>query len=224
MIAMTIIDGVKIISDEIGETPARLYILEALVQEDKSGAELREILMKKLNKTKITDPLLYYNLNRLEEHGIIKSTKEWRRKKYSINPIYIQPVRDILNIEKPKIMFFSVSDPSEVRNRLNNILKRYHIDVQKLYLITKKSTFRGARPISNVSLIFLDEVSYDKSVNFARQEIEDIILTYIKNYDIIFDLTYFGFATAIAITELCYKYSLKCFRFEKEIYWIQNIK
>ncbi len=224
MIMMTIINGTKIITEEIGETPARMYILEALVEGNKNGSELRRILQEKLNKTKITDPQLYYNLNKLEKHGIIKSTKIWREKKYSLNPIYIQPVRDVLNITKPKIIFFSVSDPSEVRNRLNNILRKYSIKPQKIFLIAKKSTFRGARPISNVSLIFFDESTYDKSLNFARHEIEDLILAYISNYEIIFDITYFGIATIIAITELCLKYSIKCLRFETELIWIQNIK
>ena len=211
---MAIIKGSKIIAETVEEVLARRYILESLIEGSKTG--------KELHKRDISDPQLYYNLKKLEDREIITSQKIWRTRHYKINPEYIQPVRDFLKIIKPYIIIFSVSDPSEVRVRINNILRKYNIQFQKIILIAKKSSFRGARPISNATIIFVDDATFENSLTFARNEIEQLILEYINSYEIVFDLTYFGYAMAIAIVNLCFKYSLKCLTYNNKLVWIQN--
>ncbi|MHA1595985.1 MAG: helix-turn-helix domain-containing protein [Candidatus Baldrarchaeia archaeon] len=202
----------------VGDVESRKIILRALLDGPKSGVELRLALARAFNKSvdEISDAMVYFNLQVLEKAGIIKRWRgheDWKVKYAEIVPEKIQQIRRFFGIKVPVMCFAGLSDPLYIRY-LRKIF-REHMDVAlECYKFFAPAGMRGRI----VGIPEGVEVYYfDENLTFEElyERIRGLTEKFIREYEIMFDLSEGPRELAIIFCRLALEFDLKAFYVEK---------
>ncbi len=186
----------QIFDSLIERGPIRELILRVLLDCDEgiSGVDLRPMVLHRAEAIletpmKITDTKLYYNLNVLQQLGLILETRNWRKKIIGLNPEIIAPLRRYFGIQKPwAYMGFLTADETAVTvGRL--VRDKLEINPMKYFFMVKTIPPAGLwRPEGTQWLLLpdgTDRLSFVELVEFIQNKISK----YVRSTDIILDIS-----------------------------------
>lgn len=224
-------DSLMIVERAIGGVEARRIILKELLEGPKTGYELRDALAKELGVSvdNISDAKLYFNLQALENSGLINRYREWKSKYAEIIPSMVQAVRRYLNVSAPVLCLSSLdSEPLLVREVGRRLREQSGIDPD-LYVFIAENEMRtrvGGKP-DNAEIIWVPEYAmYD----FKRmyEVTKNIVEREIGRKEIIMDVTDGTRISAVALQQLAWEYGLRVFYLKgkkddaRKVVWIRE--
>jgi len=219
--------GVEVIENAIGGVEARRIILRELLEGAKTGLELRFALARSFGVTmeEISDARLYFNLQQLEEAGIIVRKRDWRSKYAEILPHKIQAVRSYLGIKAPAMYIGGISENTEFIRTIKWILsERSRVQPSKYIFLTKESIKRKISGITGeIELMSLPDRIITSSFDGVYEAVKEIVDKHIRENEIILDLTEGEKFCSLALYALAREYGLKCFYVmdNERIIWIK---
>ncbi len=191
----------------------------------------RALSKKEAEKIEVTSPKLYHNTRRLEEIGIIVSWKQSQYRLFELDPRAIIPVRQALGIVKPLMYVTSLSNPEEQRPFVQWLANNPHFNPKRLLVFVE--AVHWTRGVSRILDRFIpddafrvwttewNEVPDDVTGTGESQEygnlqgtcdfLEDTILKYVLDHDIVIDLTLGPPLVVLAMSKLAYEYSITAF-------------
>ncbi|MHA1859644.1 MAG: winged helix-turn-helix domain-containing protein [Candidatus Asgardarchaeia archaeon] len=204
----------------ISGVDARVEIIKKLLEGGMTGTELKDYL-ESIMGNKISDTMVYYNLGKLAEAGIVEVSRKWREKIYSISLRWIQAIREYFKIKVPYAYIggFESEVPFSLKSRLYNFLGK---DVAWFILIVAESMRNKVR-LTGAEIVYVDDSIWDGSVYGVMEPIRRIVEDKLKNYDLVVDVTYGNDVTKLALLQIAWAYNLKCFRYERGRYvWLRQ--
>lgn len=199
----------------ISGVEARKIILSCLLEGPKTGSEIRWALADSFDRRidGVSDTLLYFNLQYLENAEIICRTKEWKLKRSEILPDKIQSIRRFFHKIVPITILGSIDeDPAVIRtlrNRLR-IEKSLTPPERFFFLAPEKLRRKLAGLVPDVKVIFVNDYTYKNPIelrNFIKTETLD---TEIKTNEVIIDVSSGSRILSISLLTLAYDYGLRC--------------
>ncbi|MHA1379070.1 MAG: hypothetical protein ACTSRG_11870 [Candidatus Helarchaeota archaeon] len=217
------IDIEKIISG----VDARKVILTCLLDGPKTGSEIRWALADSFDRRidGVSDTLLYFNLQHLENCNIISRKKEWKLKYSTIHPDKIQSIRRFFHKIVPITVLGAIGDDVTVIRKLRNRLR-----VEKSMTTPEKYLFIGPEPLKrkvagilpDVNIIYiLENVLKDplKLKNFIKSEVLDpeIMLN-----EVVIDISSGSKISSLILLSIAYEYGLRCIYLDEneKLFWI----
>lgn len=224
-------DPLMIVERAIGGVEARRIILKELLEGPKTGYELRDALAKELgvNVDDISDAKLYFNLQALENSGLINRYREWKSKYAEIVPTMVQAVRRYLNVRAPILCLCSLdSEPLLVREVGRRLREQTGIDPDS-YVFIAESEMRtrvGGKP-DNAEIIWIPEYAMH---DFKRiyEVAKSIVEREIGRKEVILDVTDGTRISAVALQQLAWEYGLRLFYLKgkkdeaRKVVWIRE--
>ncbi|MFX0096965.1 MAG: hypothetical protein ACFE7E_04310 [Candidatus Hodarchaeota archaeon] len=219
---------VHAVEKAIGGVEARRILLEELLEGTKTGLQLRHALARKFNVEmgSVSDARLYFNLQQLEEAGLIKRRREWKAKYAEILPEKIQAVRNFLGVKAPIIYIGGLTeDPSVIRSIRAFLDRRGRIKPEKyIFLTDEEMRGRVAGITEDVELLYLPKRIVSNSFDGVYEAIKDVVDRLIGEHEIMFDVTDGTRFSVLAMYSLAVEYGLRCFYVleENRIVWIRG--
>ncbi|MHA1271226.1 MAG: hypothetical protein ACTSPY_15645 [Candidatus Helarchaeota archaeon] len=221
-------DFSKEIEQVIKGVQARKIILQTLLEgAPRKGSELRLALADAFDRriNGVSDALIYFNLQALENAGYIYSYREWKDKYAMINPKWIQPLRRYFRVMSPVACIgFIGEDPRiQIQIRMKFKLNRGIKPEKFLFITGSKMRGKIAGHFDNVKIIFIkDEYLYN--YKFLVKLIEDEVQKIIPNYEIIVEVGQGSRFCSMAIHHIANEYNLKSFYItdDDKIIWLDE--
>ncbi len=212
----------------IGGVAARKTILRRLLEGPQTGLLLRAAIARKVSKAvdEVSDAMLYFNLQHLENHGLIERFRDGKEKAARIVPQRVQSVRRYLEVDAPVVYVGGIGEdpsvftsvPKRLRRETSIRPKQYHYFVDE----AARRRLSGLTPDKEIhdvpSEIFNDDLEqmYKLVLNLATKLIwENTILV---------DVSGGGKVCALALYRLAIEFDLPCL-FSAElgsIIWLQH--
>lgn len=216
------IDLEKIISGVL----ARQVILETLLEGPKTGTELRWALADRFDRRidGVSDALLYFNLQHLENYGLISRKKEWKSKYASIIASKIQFVRNFFHISAPITILSGIDDdPNLIRTlRMNfRVQKTVPIPQRYFFIASEKMRRRIAGLLEGVKIFFIPEEQFKDDLQGMTSNIEEIINEEIASNELIINVSSGSRICSLVLLKFAMQYTLRCFYLDKneDIQW-----
>jgi len=222
------------VEDIIGGVEARKIILKKLLDGPKSGVELRHALAVAFNRpvTEISDAMLYFNLQALENAGLIRRNRgrdNWKAKFAEIVPEKIQLVRKYFGISVPIVCIGGLDDPQHVRG-MRRVLRSDNNLVPSKYIFVISSNFK--RKIAGVpeDVVFeeFEEHILEEDFEEVYRKIRGIIEKEVATHEVILDLTCGSRVCILSLFKIAWEFGLRCFYVqrlgenEKRVIWIKS--
>jgi len=211
--------NLEFIERVIGGVEARRWILLRLLKGGASGIDVKEEMEKELGF--FSDTVVYYNLNKLVEEGLVRVSRRWREKIYELSPKWIPSIRRYFGIKAPMAYIggFESEIPFSMRGRLRSFLGE---EIAWFILIVSES-MRGQVRLYGAECVYIDDGIWDGSVIDVMPRLKSVIEEKLYNFDLVVDITHGSEPTKIALLQLAYEYNLPCFRYEKGRYvWLKK--
>jgi len=232
IVVSSLSDAVTVVARAVGGVEARLIILRELLEGPKTGIELRYALAKRLGVSprSISDAKLYFNLQALENSGLIVRYRDWKTKYAEINPKMLQAVRRYLNASTSISCLAALdSEPLLMREIGWRLKEQEGISLSKYVFIAEnkmKGKIGGRAEEAEVVWVD-DEVLYDYEKIYRIAE--DALKKLIFKYEPIIDVTDGTRVTVAALQQLAWEYGLRVFYLKgkpydkRRVIWIKNI-
>ncbi|NHI91975.1 MAG: hypothetical protein EAX96_05690 [Candidatus Lokiarchaeota archaeon] len=224
----------------ISGVDARRIILQTLLEGPKTGRELRWALADGFDRRidGVSDALLYFNLQYLENYNVISRKKEWKSKYARIRPEYVQLVRRYFHINPPICIVGALDNDSthvrDVRMKLRVEQKNMPLPKRYEFIVDKNLKNKFSPLFESVTFKFLDHEIFHNNVNFIYDFVKTEIIIYKKGSDSssaktlieecepIIDVTCGSKSAILALQKIAHKYNLRCFYIDQEeqIVWI----
>ena len=212
----------------ISGVDARKIILNCLLDGPKTGSEIRWALADSFDRRidGVSDTLLYFNLQHLENNEIITRTKEWKLKYSEILPDKIQSIRKFFHKIVPITIVGGIEEEPNVIRSLRNRLR-----IEKSITPPEKYIFLGPEQLRRKVAGFFPDVKliYVKPDTFFRnpKELYELVKTEIldpeiKKNEVIMDVTSGSRICSLALLNLAYEYGLRCIYLDEneKLIWI----
>ncbi len=225
-------DAVVVVARAVGGVEARLVILQELLSGPKTGIELRYALAREfgVSPKSISDAKLYFNLQALENSGVIMRYRDWKTKYAEINPRMLQAVRRYLNVVVPVSCLAALdSEPFLMREIGWRLREQEGISPSK-YVFIAESKMKGkiGGRTEEAEVVWVDEEDlhdYEKVYKVAEEVLVERLLY--KSEPII-DVTDGTRVTVAALQQLAWEYGLRIFYLKgkpydkRKIVWIKK--
>jgi len=209
----------------IGGVLARRVILETLLEGPKTGTELRWALADRFDRRidGVSDALLYFNLQHLENTGLILRKKEWKSKYASIIASKIQFIRNFFHVSAPVTVVSGIDDdPNLIRTLRMNFRRQKAISPEKFYFIASdKLKRRAAGLFEGVKIFYVEDEVFKNDFRNMSSFIREIIDGEIASNEIIVNVASGSRICSLTLLRFAMQYTLRCFYLDKneEIYW-----
>jgi hypothetical protein len=205
---------VDLVKRVIGGVSARKTILLRLLEGPQTGLLLRAAIARKVSKAvdEVSDAMLYFNLQHLENHGLIERFRDGKEKAARIIPHRVQSVRRFLEVEAPIVYMGGIGDdpgvftavPKRLRRESSFRPKHYHYFVDE----ASKRRLSGLTPEKEIhevpSAVFNDDLEQ------MYKLVLDLATKLIWENTILVDLSGGGKVCALALYRLAIEFDLPC--------------
>lgn len=220
--------SIGLVKRVVGGVGARKTILRQLLDGAQTGLVLRSAIARGVSKPvdEVSDAMLYFNLQHLENHGLIERVRYGKEKAARLLPCFVQSVRRFLEVETPIAYLGAVSDEPRVLTVIPRRLRAEtpYRPVKFHYFIEDRLRHRlsGVTPDQEFhevpSSIYNSELEqmYSLAVNLGEQLIQE--------YAILVDVTGASRVCALALYRLAIEFDLSCV-FITELgpsYWLRE--
>jgi DNA-binding transcriptional ArsR family regulator len=218
--------AVEAVERAIGGVETRRIILEALLEGEKTGLQLRHSLSKNFDVAldDVSDARLYHNLTQLEEAGIIRRRRDWKVKYAEIVPEMIQGVREHLAVKAPALYIGSIDeDPWVIRRVRQVLLDRSRVNPKKyIFLTTDEMKGKVSGITDDVEIMAMADKIIKHSFDGVYQAVRSLVESNILEYEIVFDVTCGSRFTAMAFFGLAHEFNLRAFYIldDQRLIWI----
>jgi hypothetical protein len=198
----------------IGGVEARKIILRQLLDGPQSGLVLRAAIARRVSKPvdEVSDAMLYFNLQHLENNGIIERFRDGKEKAARLIPHTIQSVRRVLGVETPIAYLGAIGDDPGV---LTAVPKRIRAETayrpEKYHYFVEEATRR------RLSGLTVDRILHEVPADIFADDLGKMYeLVYrlaqnlIREYAILVDVTGGGKVCALALYQLAIEFDLPC--------------
>ncbi len=198
----------------IGGVEARKIILRQLLDGPQTGLVLRAAIARRVAKPvdEVSDAMLYFNLQHLENNGIIERFRDGKEKAARIIPHEIQSVRRVLGVNAPVAYIGAIGDDPEV---LHAVPKR--IRAETSFRPEKFHYFVGEAARRRLSGLTSDRVLHEVPADILNYDLGKMYeLVYrlsqdlIREYAILIDVTGGSKVSALALFQLAIEFDLPC--------------
>lgn len=206
--------SVGLVKRVVGGVAARKTILLRLLEGPQTGLLLRAAIARRVSKAvdEVSDAMLYFNLQHLENHGLIERFRDGKEKAARIVPHRVQSVRRFLGVEAPVVYMGGIGEdpgvltavPKRLRRESSIRPKRFHYFVDE----ASRRRLSGLTPDREIhevpSAIFNDDLEqmYKLVWNLATKLIWE--------HTILVDLSGGGKVCALALYRLAFEFDLPC--------------
>ncbi len=229
-----IMDLDKIISG----VDARRIILQTLLEGPKTGRELRWALADGFDRRidGVSDALLYFNLQYLENYKVISRKKEWKSKFARITPEFMQIVRRYFHINPPILIISALDNDSThvraVRSKFRIETKNIPLPQRYFFVVDKYLKNRVSPLFEGVSFKYIEHEKFHYDVNYIYEYVKNEIIEQgqesktskilIEEYEPIIDVTCGSKSVALALHKIAHVFNLRCFYIdhEEKLVWI----
>lgn len=217
------IDIEKIISG----VEARKIILACLLDGPKTGSEIRWALADSFDRRidGVSDTLLYFNLQHLENCEVISRKKEWKLKYSAIHPNKMQSIRRFFHKIVPITILGSINDDVSVIRRLRNRLR-----VEKSMATPTKYLFIGPESLKrkvagllpDVNIFYITENILNKPLELKEFIISEVLDPEIMLNEVVIDISSGSRVSSLILMSLAYEYGLRCIHLDEneKLAWI----
>jgi len=206
--------SVGLVTRVVGGVQARKTILRQLLEGPQTGLVLRAAIARQVSKPveEISDAMLYFNLQHLENNGIIERFRNGRDKAARIVPEMVQSVRRFLGVEAPVVYLGAVGEdpgvltavPPKLRLETSYRPEKYHYFVDEA-MRRRLSGLTAEKVLHEVpSSVFYGDL--ERMHSLARQLVERLI----QEYAILVDVTGASKVGALALYRLAIEFDLPC--------------
>lgn len=211
------IDIEKIISG----VEARKIILICLLEGPKTGSEIRWALADSFDRRidGVSDTLLYFNLQHLENCGIISRTKEWKLKYSEIHPEKVQSIRRFFHKLVPITILGAIDDDDvtfirTIRNRLR--VEKSLAPPQKFFFLAPEKLRRKiAGLFPDVKVFYVPDNLYQGPIELREFIKKEVLDPEVKYNEVIIDVSSGTRTCSLALLSLAYDYGLRCIHLDK---------
>ncbi|MBD3230797.1 MAG: hypothetical protein GF329_21650 [Candidatus Lokiarchaeota archaeon] len=223
----------KNLSEDIEQTikgvQARKIILQTLLEgAPRKGSDLRRALADAFDRRidGISDALIYFNLQALENAGYIYSYREWKDKYALISPEWVQPLRNYFRVVAPvAVLGFIGEDPRlHLQLRMKFKLARGIKKPEKFFFFTNSKMRRKISGFfDNVRVEFINE-DYLQNYKHILKTIEDKVKDLIHKYEVIVEVGHGERFCSMALHQIALEYRLRSFYIteDDQIIWIDE--
>lgn len=224
-------DAVTLVARAVGGVEARLIILRELLSGPKTGVELRYALARRLGvpPRAISDAKIYFNLQALENSGIIVRYRDWKNKYAEINPKMLQAVRKYLNIPAPVMCLAALDSEPLLTREIGWRLKEQEGISPSRYVFIAEDKMRGKIGgwTGEAEVLWVDDEAlhdYEKIYEIAEEALKKAI----SKYEPIIDVTDGTRVTVAAFQQLAWEYGLRVFYLKgkpyekRRVVWIKS--
>ncbi|TFF86082.1 MAG: hypothetical protein EU551_02590 [Promethearchaeota archaeon] len=207
---------------------ARKVILQTLLEgEPRKGSDLRLALADAFDRRidGVSDALIYFNLQYLENAGYIYSYREWKDKYAQLNPEWVQPLRNYFRVVAPVACVGFIGEDPRVHLQLRMKFKLAKGVKPEKFLFFTSTKMRGKISgfFDNVQVEFIKEENiYDFKYLIKRMDKE--IKKLITKYEVIVEVGHGTRFCSLALHQTALEYSLKSFYLTEDdrIFWINE--
>jgi DNA-binding PadR family transcriptional regulator len=198
----------------IGGVEAREIILRQLLDGPQTGIVLRAAIGRRVKKPvdEVSDAMLYFNLQHLENNGLIERFRDGKEKAARIVPGQIQSVRRVLGVEAPIAYIGAIDEdpgvlqavPKRIRAETTYRPEKYHYFVEEATR-RRLSGLTAERVLHEVpaDIFYHDLGKMYELVYHLSHEL-------IREYAILIDVTGGGKVCALALYQLAIEFDLPC--------------
>lgn len=222
----------------ISGVDARRIILQTLLEGPKTGRELRWALADGFDRRidGVSDALLYFNLQYLENYKVISRQKEWKSKFARIRPQFMQIVRRYFHINPPILIISALDNDSThvraVRSKFRIETKNIPLPQRYFFIVDKHLKNRVSPLFEGVTFKYLEHEKFHYDVNFIYEFVKNEIIEQghesksskilIEEYEPIVDVTCGSKSVALGLQKIAHVFNLRCFYLdhEEKIVWI----
>ncbi|MHA1301593.1 MAG: hypothetical protein ACTSO9_19405 [Candidatus Helarchaeota archaeon] len=217
------VDLEKIISG----VAARKVILACLLDGPKTGSEIRWALADSFDRRidGVSDTLLYFNLQHLENANIISRKKEWKLKYSSIHPNKIQSIRRYFHKIVPITIIGAIDDDVTVIRKIRNRLR-----VEKSMSTPQKYFFMGPEKLKrkvagllpDVNVIYIPNNIYEHPLELKEFIKSEVLDPEIMLNEVVIDISSGTRVCSLTLLSLAYEYGLRCIYLDEneKLTWI----
>jgi len=198
----------------IGGVEARKIILRQLLDGPQTGLVLRAAIARWVSKPvdEVSDAMLYFNLQHLENNGLIERFRDGKEKAARLISHEIQSVRRVLGVEAPVAYLGAIGDDPGV---LHAVPKRIRAETafrpEKYHYFVEEATRRRLSGLTPERI--LHEVPSDIFYNDLGKMYE-LVFTLsqelIREHAILIDVTGGGKVCALALYQSAIEFDLPC--------------
>ena len=198
----------------IGGVEARKIILRQLLDGSQTGLVLRAAIARRVSKPvdEVSDAMLYFNLQHLENNGLIERFRDGKEKAARLMPHEIQSVRRVLGVEAPVAYLGAIGEDPGV---LHAVPKRIRAETsfrpEKYHYFVEEATRRRLSGLTSERI--LHEVPSDIFYNDLGKMYE-LVFTLsqelIREHAILVDVTGGGKLCALALYQSAIEFDLPC--------------
>ena len=204
----------QIIDTLIERRPIREVILRVLVEcnEGVSGVQLRSLVKNRTEDLtgkplRISDSKLYYNLNFMQQSGLIEEKRSWREKIIGINPELIAPIRRYFGLQKPWA-FMGLLTADETAVTVSRLFReKIEINPQKYFFLVRRIPPSGLwRPETTEWALLPDGINrmtFPELIDFAQQE----VARRVRTTDLVIDVAG-GTRLSLAMYRVAFEYGV----------------
>jgi len=218
----------KDIEQTIKGVQARKVILQTLLEGgSKKGSDLRLALADAFDRriNGVSDALIYFNLQALENAGYIHSYREWKDKYARLNPEWIQPLRRYFRVITPIACIGVIGDDPRLHLQLRMKFKLANNMKPEKFLFLTSARMRGKVSgfFENISVEFIKEEEFN-DFKFLVKKFDDYVRKLISDYEVIIEVGHGSRFCSMALHQVALEYNLKSFYLtdEDRIIWINE--
>ncbi|MHA1311688.1 MAG: hypothetical protein ACTSQO_12315 [Candidatus Helarchaeota archaeon] len=218
----------KEIEQVIKGVQARKVILQTLLEGvPKKGSDLRRALADAFDRriNGVSDALIYFNLQALENAGYIHSYREWKDKYAKLNPEWIQPLRNYFRVIAPITCVGFIGDDPRVHLQLRMKFKLNRQFRPEKFLFFTSSRMRGriAGFFDNVKVEFIQD-NYLFDYKTVLKIIDEHIRKILPTHEVIIEVGHGTRFCSMALHKISLQYGLKSFYLtdDDQIIWIDE--
>ncbi|MFX1509829.1 MAG: hypothetical protein ACFFBR_05940 [Promethearchaeota archaeon] len=198
----------------IGGVEARKIILRHLLDGPQTGLVLRAAIARRVSKPvdEVSDAMLYFNLQHLENNGLIERFRDGKEKAARLVPHEIQSVRRVLGVNAPVAYIGAIGDDPSV---LHAVPKRIRAETalrpEKYHYFVEEAARRRLSGLTPDRI--LHEVPEDIFVHDLGKMYElvySLSQDLVREYSILVDVTGGGKVCALALYQLAIEFDLPC--------------
>jgi len=221
-------DLTKEIEQVIKGVQARKVILQTLLEGfPKKGSDLRLALADAFDRriNGVSDALIYFNLQALENAGYIQSYREWKDKYAKLNPKWIQPLRRYFRVIAPVACIGSIGDDPRVQLQIRMKFKLSKGIKPEKYLFFTSSEMRRkiAGCFDNVKIEFIPKENL-YNYKFLLKVMDEHIQRILPTHEVIVEVGHGTRFISMALHQIALEYNLRSFYItdDDQIVWIDE--
>lgn len=198
----------------IGGVEARKIILRNLLDGPQTGLVLRAAIARRVAKPvdEVSDAMLYFNLQHLENNGLIERFRDGKEKAARLVPHEIQSVRRVLGVTAPVAYIGAIGDdpgvlqavPKRIRAETSFRPEKYHYFVEE----AARRRLSGLTPDRVLHEVPADIFTHD--LGRMYELVYSLSQDLIREYAILIDVTGGGKVCALALYQLAIEFDLPC--------------